>query len=245
MRDLDRIKQKIVIQMDNRQVAVAILGMLLVSTGIFATGVLVGQQAGDRLMDVLGAGLEDGDGARVGARPPQETSRIERLTRILPGTRAVNAELALPPPHTAPADPTDAARIEAHRQIAAANAGAAARDTRPVAVAIPAEPAPQVAPLTVVERSPEAEEAALAGSPTTTRYALQVSAFGAPDPARLVAEQLRSAGHAAQVREGLGEDGSPSWRVEVGAFDDVAAASAFQRQFERAAGYPTVMVPVR
>jgi cell division septation protein DedD len=244
MRDLDRIKQKIVIQMDNRQVAIVILGLLLVSTGIFATGVLVGQQAGDRLMSALGAGLDDSElGAPTGAR--REVSRIERLTRVLPGTRAVNAELALPPPQAPPADPTDAARIEAHRQIAAANAGAAARDTRPVAVAIPTVAAPQVAPVTVVERSPEAEEAALAGAPSTTRYALQVSAFGAPDPARAVAEQLRSAGHAAQVREAVGEDGAPSWRVEVGPFPDVPAASAFQRQFEASAGYPTVMVPVR
>ncbi|MCB9728333.1 MAG: SPOR domain-containing protein [Deltaproteobacteria bacterium] len=244
MRDLDRIQQKIVIQMDNRQVAIAVLGLLLVSTGIFATGVLVGQQAGDRLLDALGAGpgdLADGDGIRT----EQEPSRIERLTRVLPGTRAVSAELALPPPQVQTDDPTDAARIEAHRQIAAANAGAAARDARPLAIVEAAEPAPVVAPLTVVERSPAAEDAALAVPPSDTRYALQVSAFGAPEPARLVADQLRTAGHAVQVREATGDDGAPMWRVEVGPFDDVRSASDFQRQFERSAGYPTVMVPVR
>jgi hypothetical protein len=60
----------------------------------------------------------------------------------------------------------------------------------------------------------------------------------------MVATQLRSGGHAVNVRQLSDPRGQTIWRVEVGEFADMTRASSFQRQFERTAGYSTVMIPI-
>ena len=240
MRDLDKIREKIVIQLDNRQVGLAILGFILVSTGTFASGVLVGQRMVDALPDRWAAA-----GAAASLEGPTGVERTSALTEVSPGTRSLDTELALPPDAPTASDPTEAARMEAHRQIAASKARGAARSLGPVAVAPPETPEPGVEPVTLVKRNPAREEAALAGAQVApSQYALQISAFRSASPANVVASQLRTAGHEASVRE-LADAQGPLWRVEVGRFDSTRTASAFQREFERTAGYSTVMVPVR
>ncbi|MGM0576279.1 MAG: SPOR domain-containing protein [Myxococcota bacterium] len=242
MRDLDKLKHKIVIELDNRQVAVAILGFVLVSVGTFAAGVLVGQRAGDRLLEPVAGDLaaEEDDEAGRGE------SRTARLARIRPGTRAVDDELSSPSAQPSPSDPTEAARIETHRQMAAANATGAARSLGPIPVAAADEPAKKVGPFTLVDRTPDQERAALDGSAAPdSRYVLEVSSLKSEGPAEVVAGELRKKGHDARVRRITGEDDSTLWRVEIGTFEDMQTAGAFQREFERKAGYPTVMVPVR
>ena len=73
---------------------------------------------------------------------------------------------------------------------------------------------------------------------------LEVSAFGSAAPAEMVANQLRSGGHAVKVRQFSDPKGQTIWRVEVGNFDSMKKAGVFQRQFERTAGYSTVMIPI-
>lgn len=240
MRDLDKIREKIVIQLDNRQVGLAILGFILVSTGTFASGVLVGQ----RMVDAIPERWISGEDQALEIRDGRE--RTAALAAVTPGTRALDSELALPPETVSASDPTEAARMEAQRQIAAARTAGTARSLGPVAVTPPEAPAATAAPLTVVDRDPRRESAALDGAATArSQYALQVSAFRSESPAEVVANQLRSAGHEVSVRQVADEDGTPLWRVEVGRFESTRTASVFQREFERSAGYPTVMVPVR
>lgn len=244
MRDLEKIREKIVIQLDNRQVALAILGFILVSTGTFASGVLVGQRMVDSIPERWTAGEIESDGGPASVRVGR--ARTAALAAISPGTRALNNDLAANPEQPAPADPTEAARIEAHQQLAMAKTLGAARSLGPVPVAPAGAPAAEAAPVTLVERDPKREQAALEAGAVQTppQYSLQVSAFRSESPARVVANQLRTAGHEASVRHVEADTGA-LWRVEVGRFESTRSASAFQREFERSAGYSTVMVAVR
>ncbi len=244
MRDLDKIREKIVIQLDNRQVALAILGFILVSTGTFASGVLVGQRMVDSIPERWTTGDAVADAGPAAVRVGR--ARTAALAAITPGTRAVDIELATSAEAPAPADPTEAARIEAHQQLAQAKAIGAARSLGPVPVQPAGAPAAEVAPVTLVERNPTREQAALeaGGTQTPPQYSLQVSAFRSESPARVVANQLRTAGHEATVRHVEANTGA-LWRVEVGRFESTRSATAFQREFERSAGYSTVMVAVR
>ncbi len=244
MRDLDRIKEKVVIRLDNRQVAYAILGFILVSTGTFAGGVVVGKQMADAVPGTLEelAGLEATDADLDGVREHRRRSKL--LARIAPGTGNIEAELARASSRLDPDNPTDAARMEAHRQIATARAVGVTRSLGPVPVEAPAAPAgagPEA--LTVIARNPAKEQAALdAGAQVVGGYALQVAAFGSEGPAQVVARQLGAGGHDARVRV-VASGETSLYRVEVGQFADAKAAGEFQKGFERTSGYSTVLVP--
>lgn len=245
MRDLDRIKEKVVIRLDNRQVAMAIVGFIIVSTATFAGGVVVGKQMGDALpgsLDEL-AGIE----AALG-EPGEHRGRELLLARISPGTQGINAELMRGSEEIAVDDPAQAARIEAHKQIAAARAqGSAgvARSLGPVPVKPAGEAPKPIEPLNLIERDPKKEKAAMgAGVPVRGAFAMQVSVFSSEGPAQVVAEQLLGSGHKAGVRRVQAQSGKTVWRVEVGRFEDVKKAEKVQKEFERASGYSTVLVPV-
>lgn len=242
MRDLDRIKEKVVIRLDNRQVAMAIVGFIVVSIGTFAGGVVVGKTMTDGMPGSL---TEVVDGAELDSAEDHR-SRSLLLARIAPGTRQVHANLSGPPPKLVASTPTEAARIETHRQIARARAGGTTRSLGPVAVGPlrSGSTTADAAPLTLVDRNPDRERAALEVPEVKSSFALQVSAFSTAGPAQVVAQQLQGTGHDARVRAVAGEDGQPLFRVEVGHFADAKQATRFQRTFERASGYSTVMVPV-
>ena len=164
-------------------------------------------------------------------------------------------DLAKPPVHAPSNDPTEAARIEARRQLAAAKSRVAppAKGARPsVPAAVKRSGQAQsgakgpAKPLTWIATDPSKERESLAkkGPQSTKQYALEVSAFASAAPAEMVASQLRNGGHAVNVRQLSDPRGQTIWRVEVGKFGDMSAASTFQRQFERTAGYSTVMIPI-
>lgn len=246
MRDLEKIKEKVIIELDNHQLGLALLGFVLVSVGTFAAGVLVGQRMTSELPNPLDSSLDQIAAVNAGQ------ARTAQLTRLVPGTRELDKELSQEATAPRPDSPTEAARMEAHRQLANASATAAAESSSaralgPIPIAPPEAPAPAAKAVTLVERNPALEQAALdAPAPQLdTKYALEVSAFRSPEPAKVVANQLESAGHDVRVRELPGDNGGKVWRVEVGDFEDTRTAGVFQRQFEQTAGYPTVMVSVR
>lgn len=246
MRDLHRIKEKVVIRLDNRQVALAIVGFVAVSAATFGAGVVVGKKMADQLPGSIDevAGITSGADALDDSRTHRQRHLL--MARITPGTRTVDSELAKPPQEVAPADPSRAARIEAYRQIAKAREQGVVTSLGPVAVAAAEEPARAAVPLTLVERNPDQERAALdppTGAPAGA-FALHVSAFASKTPADVVAEQLKSGGHDARVRAAGRTEGEIRWRVEIGRFADARKATTFQDTFERDSGYSTVLVPV-
>lgn len=250
MRDLDRLTEKVVIELDNHQVAIAVLGFIVVSTGTFAAGVVAGQKMNGGLDNgqvVSAEDLLDGN-ALDGSR------RNASLSKLPLGTREMQEQLTAPTAETLAADPTEAARIEAHRQLAEIRASGKHTGVVPMPTGPTTGPAGPSAPnppsnakaLTWVETDPAKERQALkpATSQRPVRYALEVSAFASAAPAEMVAKQLKSSGHAATVRTLSEKDGKTIWRVEVGNFDNARVATNFQREFERKAGYSTVMIPL-
>ena len=244
MRDLDRLKEKVVIELDNHQVAVAILGFIVVCVGTFAAGVVAGQRMGDGLPGAIDPALSEAMGQAEAAST--QRLRTEALARLPLGTRRMDDDLAKPPVEMPSNDPTEAARIEAQRQLAAAVASPDQRSIPVPVVAPRATSKTPAKPLTWIATNPQKERHSLEkGKPEATRhYALEVSAFASAAPAEMVASQLRRGGHAVHVRQLSDPRGQTIWRVEVGEFADMTRASSFQRQFERTAGYSTVMIPI-
>lgn len=244
MRDVagfDRIKEGVAVQLDGRQVSLAVLGCLVVCAAVFAAGVVVGQRMGDVLPRAV-AELTGDDGGEAAQAGPLARDRIGALVALSPTTRAMDTELAGVGAEAQPDSPTEAARMEAHRQIAAARDGRSVRSLGPIPVEAADEAPKPIAPLDWVERAPGAPRAP---DPSDVGWTLQVSAFRTEAPARVVADQLRASGHEAQVRALDSKDGEQRYRVEVGQFADARGAARFQRSFEQTAGYSTLVVAVR
>ena len=241
MRDLNKIKEKVVIRLDNQQVALGIVGFIMVSVVTFTAGVMVGKQMAPQDGDAMASDDE------VSLKSHKEfKSRNEHLTRVSMSTTAVNEELLAPPADADASQAANAAMIETHRQLAALRARGVARSLGPVSVVKPAAPAPVQAPEHVVQRDPVRERSAMQAAPASpTSFALQVSAFSQPGPATVMAEELQKSGHKARIRQVGSPTGTSTYSVEVGQFADARKATHFQRNFERNSGYPTLLVPVR
>ena len=238
------MQEKVVIRLDNGQVAAAIIGFIVVSVATFTSGVVVGKRLAPALPDVVSADAP-ADGELASATEFRRRALL--MAKESPSTQAVHLGLSGPGPQAPATTPTEAARIEAHRQIAAVQARGVARSLGPVAVGGGPTVAPRdIAPVSIVRRDPKRERAALeGGTKVGSSFALQVSVFDSPGPAQAVASQLQSAGHDARVRSLQGADGRSLYRVEVGHFSQAKAATKFQHRFERSSGYSTVLVPVR
>jgi cell division septation protein DedD len=241
MRDLNKIREKVVIRLDNQQVALGIVGFIMVSVVTFTAGVLVGKQ----MMPDAPEASAASDGTSLKSHK-EFKNRDEVLTRVALGTAAVNEELLTPPTDAAASQAANAAMIETHRQLAAVRARGVARSLGPVSVVGPDTPRPAQAPESIVYRNQAKERGAMAAAPTnTTSFALQVSAFSQPGPASVMAEELQKSGHKARIRQVGTPAGGSRYSVEVGRFADARKATHFQRSFERNSGYPTILVPVR
>ena len=240
MRDLSKIKEKVVIRLDNQQVAFGILGFIMVSVITFTAGVLVGKE-----MAPSDAEIASEDQASLKSHK-EFRNRNEHLTRVTMSTTAVNEELLTPPAEAEASQAANAAMIETHRQLAAMRARGVARSLGPVGVVKPSTPAPTQSPEHLVNRNPAKERSAMQAAPANpTGFALQVSAFSQPGPATVMAEELQKSGHKARIRQVGTATGASTYSVEVGQFADARKATHFQRNFERSSGYPTILVPVR
>ena len=244
MRDLRKIREKVVIRLEHRQVAAAIFGFIVVSIGTFTAGVVVGKQMSAQVPDSI-AELAGIDQVKTSLQSPKDhRRRSATLAEVHPATGPAHQGLVAPQRALRPTDPTNAARIETHRQLTHARATGIARSLGPVAVGKRLPPPKSAAPFDHVKRHPERERKAFQRrAQPAKRFALQVSAFSALAPARTVAHELKKTGHAAKVRE-VAMNGALSYRVEVGDFQSAKEASRFQRTFERRSGYSTIMVPI-
>lgn len=244
MRELEKIREKVVIRLDNQQVAIGILGFVLVAVITFSAGVFIGKEMSPDLpnasVDSEGAALQSHGDFR---------KRDKMLDGVGIGTSAVHEGLLEAPSKVVASHAGSAAIIETHRQLAALRARGVARSLGPQGVAGARNRPSGLGPPTredIVQRNPRMERAARAAAPVDpSAYALQVSSFSQMGPAGVMVSELKRSGHDARVRPITRASGQSTFSVEVGRFADAGSATRFQRTFERRAGYPTILIPVR
>jgi len=214
------------IELDRWQLTGLMGAVLLACALSFFVGVLVGKRGP--------APVADAPVVTAPAPRPTPTSMRDRnlaMAEVSPGTGIIDQGLSVPVADPIPSDPTDAARIETHRQLQDFRAAGRRRDVPPLIAGGASRP--EAMPL-IVDAPPSAGGAAA--------YTLQVSVFESLASAQAIAGELEAAGHAVTLRQ-LSAQGKVVYRVEVGEFRSAAAATTFQRRFERESGYSGVLVP--
>src|SRR5712691_12523059 len=217
MRDGHRLREKIELTIDDRQVAALAVGALLLLAGMFALGLLVGMQ--------------------IARRSPQPALAGDLVA--LDEQRA-HAQRSAPPRAAAVPEPA-APKPAAESTVAAAPARpeAAKKELPPPPTTVSVAPARTVA---VTPEGPPAlpEPPADPGKFTVQLGALQDGADAAQLAARAAAVGLKA--YVAEVRL----PGKGVWyRVRVGAFADKESAERFRRDVERELRTSAVVMPAR
>jgi cell division septation protein DedD len=230
MRDLDKIKECIVIRLDHGQLFATILGLAVLAGGSFGAGYLVSE----------GFAMESPSPRNAVADSLERSHGAPPLARIHAGTRTLTTAVKRPSFMPPPQDPTEAARIETRRQLTAT------RSLGPVGLTPPSTPTPRADPVTLVNREPKREAKAMKGkTKIESGFAVQVSAFRSRGPAEILTSTLRHGGYDARIREVQDARGDQFWRVLVGHFKDHDKAKGFRLRFEKTEGLATIVVPVR
>ncbi|MCA9515045.1 MAG: SPOR domain-containing protein [Myxococcales bacterium] len=214
-----------VVALDRWQLTQALLGLGVIVVAVFFAGVFVGRKTQSSLPAEVARVVAPAGAAATETKPKE---RLLALAGVPIGTQGIDSDLARPLGDVVPNDPTDAARIETHRQIQASREhGVASLGAGAGLEGATAEIAP----------------AADAGS-AEGGYTLQVSAFDSQDAASAVVKALDASGHHDARARQVSAAGRVFWRVEIGKFASMAQATAFQRRFESDAGYSTVLIPM-
>lgn len=237
MRDGNRLKEKIEILLDRRQVTSLAVVALLLAAGLFALGVMVGKTlasqpraaaAQEALLDQLDAAVDAGPGG-------DRLTFQDELTRKLPKLPIA----PLPKPATPKPAPVAAPMREA---AAPARVAAAA-----VAVAVP--DAGVVKPTSGIHALPDADdtdsgvEVAIATKlpppppppppPAKSFFTVQVKATQSQPEAEKYALKLRSEGYQPLVAEAEVPGKGHWYRVRVGRFDNRTQAERYLADFKR------------
>ena len=247
MRDVERLREKIQISLDDRQVwALGLSGLLLLG-GVFTIGVLVGRKSAPPAPAMQGdlASLDAASAkpaAVVPVRPPapkviEPPLEVKRASLAAPADEAPPAETSdQPAAEKAAPDKTAQGRSPVH----------AAAEPRPAAVI----PAPR--PATVVPFPQRAVQVASANPVSLTaaprdagEFTVQIGASQDRAEALHIENKARSAGlKPYSVEADLGRKGT-WYRVRVGAFHDKDSASRFRRDVERELRAPAVVMSSR
>ena len=245
MRDVERLREKVQISLDDRQVwALGLSGLLLLG-GVFTIGVLVGRKSAPPAPAMQGdlAALDaasEKPPAVVPVRPPPPKVAVE------PPLEVKRASLAAPADDAPPAETGDkpAAEKAAPDKTAQGRSPAhAAAEPRPAAVI----PAPR--PATVVPFPQRAMQVASANPVSLTaaprdagEFTVQIGSSQDRAEALHMENKARSAGlKPYSVEADLGRKGT-WYRVRVGAFHDKDSASRFRRDVERELRAPAVVM---
>jgi DedD protein len=262
MRDADRLREKIQLSLDDRQVAVLAVCALLLLGGVFALGLLVGKRLAAaapqaaRLNDLAALDEEQPlpaerprtPPAQVAAKPPApvaakpqvaaEKAAAEDLDRD-PDEQPV-AEQGKPPEEAPAPTPTPApapAHPAAKPAPSARQAQTALVPTEPVLIDPPpkprtVEPAPSAIVLSVPPRN-------------LGPFTVQLGASQDRADAQRLESRARGAGLKPYVVEArLGNKGT-WYRVRVGSFNDKDAANNFRQDVERELRLSAMVMPTR
>ena len=218
MRDGHRLREKIELTIDDRQVAALAVGALLLLAGMFALGLLVGMQLVRRAPQPILAG----DLAALDAQRAQ----------------AQNA--AVPGPLRAPAPLPRPREERPEQQVAAVRPEAPARKEMPAPPAT-VSVAPERTPAVEAERPVAVPEP----PGEVGKFTVQLGATQDEGEAAQLAARARSVGLPASVAEARLPDKGVWYRVRVGAFADKETAERFRRDVDRELRTSAVVMPSR
>ncbi|MGH1340478.1 MAG: SPOR domain-containing protein [Nannocystales bacterium] len=233
MREMHKWKDKVELNLDNRQIFFLFFGLSVVGCFVFALGVMVGRR------------VEVGPGGEVAALSADSLS-------ILDGHGEVETELSfqqgLKTSEIDEVPPTRDLEAEAAAEEAEAMGipTAAIAQDEPVPEAAPkaAEPKPKAEPKPAKPKAkpaakPSKKPTALASSnksaakdkPGVRKFTLQMKAFAKREQADAFAAELNAKGHSVRV-ESQEVKGRLWHRVRAGSFDTWAAGIAAKENFE-------------
>ena len=227
MREMHKWKDKVELNLDNRQIFFLFFGLSVVGCFVFALGVMVGRR------------VEVGPGGEVAALSADSLS-------ILDGHGEVETELSFQQGlKTSDIDEVPPTRdLEAEKAAEEAEAREAALPAAAIAEPEPEpEPEPKPAPAKAQPKpspKPAAKPTALASSNKTAaapgpagarKFTLQMKAFAQKDQAEAFAAELNAKGHGARV-ESQEVKGRLWHRVRVGSFDTWAEGIQAKEDFE-------------
>lgn len=229
MREMHKWKDKVELNLDNRQIFFLFFGLSVVGCFVFALGVMVGRR------------VEVGPSGEVAALSADSLS-------ILDGHGEVETELSfqqgLKTSNIDEVPPTRDLEAEKAAEEAAAIPAAAiggAEEPAPAAEAPKAEPeapkaapeAPKAEPKKAPSKSTLASSAKTAAKPQPgiRKFTLQMKAFAKKEQAEAFAAELNGKGHGARV-ESQEVKGRLWHRVRVGSFDTWAEGIEAKEAFE-------------
>jgi len=233
MREMHKWKDKVELNLDNRQIFFLFFGLSVVGCFVFALGVMVGRR------------VEVGPSGEVAALSADSLSildghgEVETQLSFQQGLKTSEID-AVPPTRDLEAE--KAAEEAEQAQDAPAIPAAAIAQAEPVKPQ-PAKPEvaakPQPAPKPAAKPRKPAKPTALASSDKTAaakpgmarKFTLQMKAFSTKEQAEAFAAELNAKGHGARV-ESQEVKGRLWHRVRVGSFDTWAAGIQAKEDFE-------------
>jgi DedD protein len=256
LREEDKITEKVEVRLDNRQIAWLIIGCAVISAIVFVSGYTIGKSSVPTAVETmpslaaLPATMNMENGAEVDPAKLAETTPSYTYDRVL----------SKPSPRVEINDPTHLllanklAEIENER---AETAKADAMDMdlagpRPVSAIEPANPraeAPPTDPRIVPEGQATGTRNDARASSASSRkdksgYTIQVKAFRSKQEAAKFISALRGAGHAPYMLTSDIPGKGQFYRVRLGRFETLAAASKRQSEFENLEGFKTIVTPL-
>jgi cell division septation protein DedD len=242
MRDVNKLKERVELQLDRRQVTSIALVSLLLLGSVFALGVMVGKNLAparsttpvgsilDRL-DARGAGPSTANGMDAGA--PDGLTFQEELTKRAPPERPAAPVVRAPPPK--PEGKPEAKPTPTTPEVAVASPPTHAEAGHKLDAGPEESEEPEVALIENHKEPPRPQTAPLPkdGSTEGASFAVQVKATQSSDEAEKFAAKLRLKGYHATVAE-ADVPGKGRWyRVRVGRFETRAQAEHYLGDFER------------
>ncbi len=205
MRDSDRLKEKLEVSLDNRQIFYLLFGSALVACLVFVVGVLVGKKLENR---------------KLAAKPPgaaDELALIDRDTKLAAKGLTFHDELIKPDSRSGRNEPPEVAEWRHMGQGKGATKRSAGNRANVVAVA-------GRAPSQAAKAAPKAAK--------KKRYTLQVSAFKSKVEANHVMKKLQKNGYRPYVVASKLPRSGVWYRVRLGAFQSWGQAVAAKNKFE-------------
>jgi len=268
MRDEDRLREKIQLSLEGRQVALLAVCALVLLGGVFALGLLVGKQLASSAPQAIAAGdlaALDAQPPALAPRPAKAEPRQEPPQETRPDQKAEPKEAPKAEPRTAKAEPKAAAKAERKPEPRSAQLADAEEDPVPESGKPPEEAPPpkylpqSPPPAVVIEAAPRpvaieppprpvqvTRAVAVTPPPAAVgNFTVQIGASQDRGDAQRLEARARSAGLKPYLIEAnLGAKGA-WYRIRVGAFASRDAATRFRKDVERELRVSAVVMPTR
>lgn len=237
MRDLERLREKHQISLDERQAVALALCVLLLLCGVFAIGVMLGKRLGRAATAPPGLAELDEAARRPSPPPALAPAAGPAAHASQPAAHILEPGHAPEPAHAGKPEQVAAAHDDPARKLSA-DAPRAVVPSAPRAPVLVAPPRPvQVASLVPAALGPPPKDLG--------QFTVQLGASQDKADAQRLEARARAAGLKPYVMEAdLGRKGL-WYRVRVGSFPDKEAAGRFRKDVERELGSKAVVMATR